>query len=129
MFYIVTDKGISITEAGRSPLFVGKDHENFKELKEKISTLTYNQVQQMLDIRSKIVGYINENAETYFNEDEDLEMRIDINDNRASDLKLLARAQIMNGKDEDELSEKEKYLIKLIDGNSLNIVGIKLIFE
>ena len=83
----------------------------------------------MIDIKSKVVGYINENAETYFNDDDDLEMKIDVNEDRAKDLKLLARAQIMCDKDKDELNEKEKYLIKLLDGGSLNIVGIKLIFE
>ena len=129
MFYVITDNGINITEVGRSPLFIGKDHENFNKIKENIRNLTYNQIQQMTDIKSKIVGYINENAETYFNDDDDLEMKIDVNENCAKDLKLLARAQIICNKDEDELNEKESYLIKLLDGGSLNIVGIKLIFE
>ena len=129
MFYVITDNGINITEVGRSPLFVGKDHESFNKVKENIRNLTYNQIQQMIDIKSKIVGYINENAETYFNDDDDLEMKIDVNDNRVNDLKLLARAQIMGNKDEDELNEKEKHLIKLLDSGSLNVVGIKLIFE
>lgn len=129
MFYVITDNGINITEVGRSPLFIGKDHENFNKIKENIRNLTYNQIQQMTDIKSKIVGYINENAETYFNDDDDLEMKIDVNENCAKDLKLLARAQIIGNKDEDELNEKESYLIKLLDGGSLNIVGIKLIFE
>ena len=129
MFYVITDNGINITEVGRSPLFIGKDHENFNKIKENIRNLTYNQIQQMTDIKSKIVGYINENAETYFNDDDDLEMKIDVNENCAKDLKLLARAQIIGNKDEDELNEKESYLIKLLDGDSLNIVGIKLVFE
>lgn len=129
MFYVITDNGINITEVGRSPLFIGKDHENFKRIKEDIRNLTYNQIQQMIDIKSKIVGYINDNTETYFNNDDDLEMSVDVTDSRANDLKLLARAQIIGDKDEDELNEKEKYLIKLLDGGSLNVVGIKLIFE
>lgn len=129
MFYVITDNGINITEVGRSPLFIGKDHENFNKVKENIRNLTYNQIQQMIDIKSKIVGYINENAETYFNDDDDLEMKIDINEDITKGLKILARDQIMGNKDEDELNEKESYLIKLLDGGSLNIVGIKLIFE
>ena len=130
MFYVITDNGINITEVGRSPLFIGKDHENFNKIKENIRNLTYNQIQQMIDIKSKIVGYINENAETYFNDDDDLEMKIDLNEDiTTKGLKLLARAQIIGDKDEDELNEKEKYLIKLLDGGSLNVVGIKLIFE
>ena len=83
----------------------------------------------MIDIKSKIVGYINENAETYFNDDDDLEMKIDLNEDITKGLKILARDQIMGNKDEDELNEKESYLIKLLEGGSLNIVGIKLIFE
>lgn len=129
MFYVITDNGINITEVGRAPLFIGKDHENFQRIKEGIRNLTYNQIQQMIDIKSKIVGYINDNAETYFNNDDDLEMKVDVTDNRAKDLALLARAQIIGDKDEDELNEKEKYLIKLLDGGNLNVVGIKLIFE
>ena len=129
MFYVITDNGINITEVGRSPLFIGKDHENFNKVKENIRNLTYNQIQQMIDIKSKIVGYINENAETYFNDDDDLEMKIDINEDITKGLKILARDQIMGNKDEDELNEKESYLIKLLEGGSLNIVGIKLIFE
>ena len=129
MFYVITDNGINITEVGRSPLFIGKDHENFNKIKENIRNLTYNQIQQMIDIKSKIVGYINENAETYFNDDDDLEMKIDLNEDITKGLKILARNQIMGNKDEDELNEKESYLIKLLEGGSLNIVGIKLIFE
>lgn len=129
MFYVITDNGINITEVGRSPLFIGKDHENFNKIKENIRNLTYNQIQQMIDIKSKIVGYINENAETYFNDDDDLEMKIDLNEDVTKGLKILARDQIMGNKDEDELNEKESYLIKLLEGGSLNIVGIKLIFE
>lgn len=129
MFYVITDNGINITEVGRSPLFIGKDHENFNKIKENIRNLTYNQIQQMIDIKSKIVGYINENAETYFNDDDDLEMKIDLNEDITKGLKLLARDQIMGNKDEDELNEKESYLIKLLEGGSLNIVGVKLIFE
>ena len=129
MFYVITDNGINITEVGRAPLFIGKDHENFQRVKDGIRNLTYNQIQQMIDIKSKIVGYINDNAETYFNNDDDLEMKVDVTDNRAKDLVLLARAQIIGDKDEDELNEKEKYLIKLLDGGRLNVVGIKLIFE
>ena len=129
MFYVITDNGINITEVGRAPLFIGKDHENFNKIKENIRNLTYNQIQQMIDIKSKIVGYINENAETYFNDDDDLEMKIDLNEDTTKGLKLLARDQIMGNKDVDELNEKESYLIKLLEGGSLNIVGIKLIFE
>lgn len=129
MFYVITDNGINITEVGRVPLFIGKDHENFQRIKDDIRNLTYNQIQQMINIKSKIVGYINDNAETYFNNDDDLEMKVDVTDNRAKDLALLARAQIIGDKDEDELNEKEKYLIKLLDGGRMNVVGIKLIFE
>ena len=129
MFYVITDNGINITEVGRSPLFIGKDHENFNKIKGNIRNLTYNQIQQMIDIKSKIVGYINENAETYFNDDDDLEMKIDLNEDVTKGLKLLARDQIMGNKDVDELNEKESYLIKLLEGGSLNIVGVKLIFE
>ena len=129
MFYVITDNGINITEVGRAPLFIGKDHENFNKVKENIRNLTYNQIQQMIDIKSKIVGYINENTETYFNDDDDLEMKIDLNEDITKGLKILARDQIMGNKDEDELNEKESYLIKLLEGGSLNIVGIKLIFE
>lgn len=128
MFYIITDNGINISEAGRAPLFINKEHEEYQNIKDNIKTLTYNEISSMIDIKSKIVGYINDKTETYFNEDGDLEMKVDFNQS-AVDLVVLAKHQITDGRYEKDLTEKEKYLLKLLNNDSLHLVGVKLIFE
>lgn len=128
MFYIITDNGINISEAGRSPLFINKEHEEYQNIKDNIKNLTYNEISSLIDIKSKIVGFVNDNLETYFNEDGDLEMKVDFHDS-VSDLVKLAKKQILNGKIETDLIEKEAYLLKLLNNDSLHLVGVKLIFE
>lgn len=128
MFYIITDNGINISEAGRAPLFINKEHENYQNIKDNIKTLTYNEISSMIDIKSKIVGYVNDKTETYFNEDGDLEMKVDFNQS-AVDLVALAKHQITDGRYKKDLTEKEKYLLKLLNNDSLHLVGVKLIFE
>lgn len=128
MFYIITDNGINISEAGRSPLFINKEHEEYQNIKDNIKTLTYNEISSLIDIKSKIVGFVNDNLETYFNEDGDLEMKVDFHDS-VSDLVKLAKKQILNGKIETDLIEKEARLLKLLNNDSLHLVGVKLIFE
>lgn len=128
MFYIITDNGINISEAGRSPLFINKEHEEYQNIKDNIKTLSYNEILNMIDLKSKIVGYVNEKTETYFNEDGDLEMKVDFN-NSAYDLVSLAKHQITDGRYEKDLTEKEKCLLKLLNNDSLHLVGVKLIFE
>jgi hypothetical protein len=128
MFYIITDNGINISEAGRSPLFINKEHEEYQNIKDNIKALSYNEILNMIDLKSKIVGYVNEKTETYFNEDGDLEMKVDFN-NSAYDLVSLAKHQITDGRYEKDLTEKEEYLLKLLNNDSLHLVGVKLIFE
>ena len=128
MFYIITDNGINISDAGRAPLFINKEHEEYQNIKDNIKSLSYNEILNMIDIKSKIVGYVNDKTETYFNEDGDLEMKVDFN-NSAYDLVALAKNQITDGRYEKDLSEKEKYLLKLLNNDSLHLVGVKLIFE
>lgn len=128
MFYIITDNGINISEAGRSPLFINKEHEEYQNIKDNIKNLTYNEISSLIDIKSKIVGFVNDNLETYFNEDGDLEMKVDFHDS-VSDLVKLAKKQVLNGKIETDLIEKEAYLLKLLNNDSLHLVGVKLIFE
>lgn len=132
MFYITTPNGISITESGRAPLFIGKNHPEFKNVQTNIKNMTYNQVQDVIDIKNKVVGFINENTEMYFNNDDDLEVQVNVKDmsqRRKDDYIDDLVRQIKDGDDEDELSDKAKHLIKLLKENSLNLVGIKLIFE
>ena len=107
MFYIITDNGINISEAGRSPLFINKEHEEYQNIKDNIKALSYNEILNMIDLKSKIVGYVNEKTETYFNEDGDLEMKVGFNQS-AYDLVSLAKHQITDGRYEKDLTEKEK---------------------
>lgn len=128
MFYIITDNGINVTEVGRSPLFINKEHEEYQNIKDNIKNLTYNEILNITDIKSKIVGFVNDSTEIYFNEDGDLEMKVEFH-NDVSELVTLAKKQILNGKFEEDLIEKEAYLLKLLNNNSLHLVGVKLIFE
>lgn len=128
MFYIITDNGINVTEVGRSPLFINKEHEEYQNIKDNIKNLTYNEISSLIDIKSKIVGFVNDSTEIYFNEDGDLEMKVEFH-NDVSELVTLAKKQILNGKFEEDLIEKEAYLLKLLNNNRLHLVGVKLIFE
>lgn len=131
MFYITTPNGISISEAGRAPLFVGKSHPSFETILKNIKNLTYNQIQDELDLKNKIVGYISDDVETYFNENDDLEIQVNVSDSASRELQkdALFYLQRMLDIDEDDCSEKAKRLLNMIKDNSLNLVGIKLIFE
>lgn len=132
MFYITTPNGISISDAGRAPLFVGKSHPSFEAILKNIKNLTYNQIQDELDLKNKIVGYISDDVETYFNENDDLEIQVNVSDSASRELQKDALSYLqtmLDIADEDGCSEKAKRLLNMIKDNSLNLVGIKLIFE
>ncbi len=131
MFYIATPNGLSITEAGRSPLFVNKTHPMFEEISSNISKMSYNQILEMIDLKSKVVGFVNENVEICFNQDDDLEAQMKFErvptHIREESVDLLIHA-IKNGK-EDSFDDKEKALIALLEKEDIKLVGFKLIFE
>ena len=134
MFYITTPNGISISDAGRAPLFVGKSHPSFETILKNIKNLTYNQIQDELDLKNKVVGYISDKVETYFNENDDLEIQVNLSDSAShrlqQDVSSYLKAMLDIDDDSEEgCPEKAKRLLNMIDDNSLNLVGIKLIFE
>lgn len=132
MFYITTPNGISISDAGRAPLFVGKSHPSFETILKNIKNLTYNQIQDELDLKNKVVGYISDDVETYFNENDDLEIQVNVSGSASSELQkdaLFYLQRMLDIDDEDDCSEKAKRLLNMIKDNSLSLVGIKLIFE
>lgn len=140
MFYITTPNGISISDAGRAPLFVGKSHPSFETILKNIKNLTYNQIQDELDLKNKVVGYISDDVETYFNENDDLEIQVNVSDsaqnpNSGSASRELQKdalfylQRMLDIDDEDDCSDKAKRLLNMIKDNSLSLVGIKLIFE
>ena len=132
MFYIQTPNGISITEAGRSPLFVSKAHPMFDSIKANIKSMSYNAVQDAIDIKGQVAGVVTENVESYINTDDDLEVQMNVKD-LDSDWKEEAVnkliSSIKDGDEDEELDEKAKTLVTLLRAKSLNLVGIKLIFE
>lgn len=134
MFYITTPNGISISDAGRAPLFVGKSHPSFENILKNIKNLTYNQIQDELDLKNKVVGYISDDVETYFNENDDLEIQVNVSNSASRELQRDASSYLramldVDDDSEDACSEKAKRLLNMIKDNSLNLVGIKLIFE
>lgn len=132
MFYVATPSGISITEMGRSPIFISTTHEEFDRISKNIKNMSFNEIQDLVDVKNKVLGYINENTETYYNDNQDLEMQLDItnmSDYKKNNFIDAAIDQISDNKDDDELSDKARKIIELIRSQSLNLVGIKLIFE
>ena len=132
MFYIQTPNGISITEAGRSPLFVSKSHPLFESIKANIKTMSYNAVQDAIDVKGQVAGVVTENVESYINTDDDLEVQMNVKDLN-NDWKEEAVDKLINlikdGEEEDNIDDKAKTLIRLLRCKDINLVGIKLIFE
>lgn len=132
MFYIQTSNGMSITEAGRSPLFVSKSHPMFESIKANIKTMSYNAVQDAINVKSLVAGVVTENVESYINTDDDLEVQVNVksfNNNWKEEAVDQLINAIKDGEEEDNLDDKAKTLIRLISCEDLKLVGVKLIFE
>lgn len=129
MFYVVTEQGISITEAGKKPLFISKSDRNFEKIKSTIENIDYNTVKAMTDIKSQITGFINEDIETYVNSDGNLEMNIKLND----DIRVLIRNYIiktvLRDRGPKDCTNREKVFIELLEQDAIKLVNVKGVFE
>lgn len=74
MFYIVSNAGISITEQGRSLLFIPKSHEDYGSILGQIDNMSYNDLQKLADNKSSVSGYIDDSIEAYENDAGDFEI-------------------------------------------------------
>lgn len=132
MFYIQTSNGISITEAGRSPLFISKSNPFFDSIKLNIKTMTYNQIQDAIDVKGKVAGVVTEEMESYINADDALEVQMNVQEfsNSWKDQAVTRLVEaVKDDTDEEHLDEKSKTLVELLNSGGLKLVGIKLIFE
>lgn len=130
MFYVVTEQGISITEVGQKPLFVGKKEANFDRIKQDIDNLDYKTIKSIIDVKSKIIGYINDNIETYINEDGNIEMEAKLSQYLLEEsIKQYVIEQAINGKSDSELSNKESIFVNLLRSDTLRLAKIKVVFE
>lgn len=129
MFYVVTEQGISITEAGKKPLFISKSDRNFEKIKNNIENVDYNTVKAMTDVKSQITGFINENIETYTNSDGNLEMNIKLNDDIRELIRSYIITNVLDGRSNNNLTNRESVFIELLETNAIRLVNIKGVFE
>lgn len=129
MFYVVTEQGISITEAGKKPLFISKSDRNFEKIKNSIENVDYNTVKVMTDVKSQITGFINENIETYTNSDGNLEMNIKLNDDIRELIRSYIITNVLDGRSNNNLTNRESVFIELLETNAIRLVNIKGVFE
>lgn len=129
MFYVVTEQGISITEAGKKPLFISKSDRNFEKIKNNIENVDYNTVKAMTDVKSQITGFINENIETYTNSDGNLEMNIKLNDDIRELIRSYIITNVLDGRSNDNLTNRESVFIELLETNAIRLVNIKGVIE
>lgn len=122
MFYIETPDGLTVTETGRKTIFVPKDNPNYGEIIKNISHMTYNNIFDIVDIKAKVCKVINEKIECFFNEDEDLQIDLALEEDN-SYLKNLTIKTIQEQFSEDEAKDIESLLAKL------KVSKIKIIFE
>lgn len=129
MFYVVTEQGISITEAGKKPLFISKSDRNFEKIKINIENIDYNTVKAMTDVKSQITGFINEDIETYTNTDGNLEMNIKLNDNIKGIIKNYIITNILDERSHENLTSREKVFVELLEQDAIKLVNVKGVFE
>lgn len=129
MTYIVSNSGISVTEAGRAPLFIPKDHPNFEHIMKCIDEIDYNTFQELADDKSNVVGFINENEEAYINENGDFEVKVDSEIIKESVEEIVKKlVYTHNGMDrEDPLYKKAQMLTNVI--NNMKVSSVRLIFN
>jgi hypothetical protein len=122
MFYIETPDGITVTESGRKTIFVPKNHKLYKEISENIANMSYDNVFEMIDIKTKVQKFISESVECFFNADDDLQIDWTLqNEDNAGIIKNILVNEI---KKEFEASNAVEDLI-----HKLKIAKIQVIFE
>lgn len=122
MFYIETPDGLTVTESGRKTIFVPKNHESYKEISENIANMSYDNVLEMTDIKTKVQSFISENVECFFNTDDDLQ--IDVTFQEEDYIEAIKNILVHKIKREFKNPEAVEDLI-----HKLKIAKIQVIFE
>ena len=127
MFYVLGTDGITITETGRKTLFIPKDHDKYNEIKENITKMTYQNVFDMVDVKTLMCGLLSETTETYYNDNDDLEVFLSSSAFSEGNLKEIRDAIIFAIFDKIEDKEKREKVLDIL--KNMNLVSLKVAFE
>lgn len=127
MFYVLGTDGITVTETGRKTLFIPKDHDKYNEIKENITKMTYQNVFDMVDVKTLMCGLISETTETYYNDNDDLEVFLTSSAFSEGNLKEIRDAIIFAIFDKIEDKEKREKVLDIL--KNMNLVSLKVAFE
>lgn len=127
MFYVLGTDGITVTETGRKTLFIPKDHDKYNEIKENITKMTYQNVFDMVDVKTLMCGFLSETTETYYNDNDDLEVFLTSSAFSEGNLKEIRDAIIFAIFDKIEDKEKREKVLDIL--KNMNLVSLKAAFE
>lgn len=127
MFYVLGTDGITVTETGRKTLFIPKDHNKYNEIKENITKMSYQNVFDMVDVKTLMCGLLSETTETYYNDNDDLEVFLTSNAFSEGNLKEIRDAIIFAIFDKIEDKEKREKVLDIL--KNMNLVSLKAAFE
>ena len=127
MFYVLGTDGITVTETGRKTLFIPKDHDKYNEIKENITKMTYQNVFDMVDVKTLMCGLLSETTETYYNDNDDLEVFLTSSAFSESDLKEIRATIISTLIKKIEGQETKEKAINILE--KMNLVSLKAAFE
>ena len=127
MFYVLGTDGITVTETGRKTLFIPKDHDKYNEIKENITKMSYQNVFDMVDVKTLMCGLLSETTETYYNDNDDLEVFLTSNAFSEGNLKEIRDAIIFAIFDKIEDKEKREKALDIL--KNMNLVSLKAAFE
>lgn len=127
MFYVLGTDGITVTETGRKTLFIPKDHDKYNEIKENITKMTYQNVFDLVDVKTLMCGLLSETTETYYNDNDDLEVFLTSSAFSEGNLKKIRDAIIFAIFDKIEDKEKREKVLDIL--KNMNLVSLKAAFE
>lgn len=127
MFYVLGTDGITVTETGRKTLFIPKDHDKYNEIKENITKMSYQNVFDIVDVKTLMCGLLSETTETYYNDNDDLEVFLTSSAFSESNLKKIRDAIIFAIFDKIEDKEKREKVLDIL--KNMNLVSLKAAFE
>lgn len=127
MFYVLGTDGITVTETGRKTLFIPKDHDKYNEIKENITKMTYQNVFDMVDVKTLMCGLLSETTETYYNDNDDLEVFLTSSAFSEGNLKEIRDSIIFAIFDKIEDKEKREKVLDIL--KNMNLVSLKVAFE
>ena len=127
MFYVLGTDGITVTETGRKTLFIPKDHDKYNEIKENITKMSYQNVFDMVDVKTLMCGLLSETTETYYNDNDDLEVFLTSSAFSEGNLKEIRDAIIFAIFDKIEDKEKREKVLDIL--KNMNLVSLKAVFE